>query len=270
MAGFALMPAHKETPATAVERALGILEAIARRHEGLTNSELSRKLAIPKSSASYLLRALVRRGYLQRNPEDGKYRLGLKVLDLGHGVATGLDLRALARPVMQELVKRVQLTSHLAILDNGEAVYIERVEAPGFIQMNTWIGRRMFIHSTSIGKVLAAHLPPEEVEHIVAEHGLVKRTAKTITQSGKFLKELERVRIQGWAVDDEENNLGVRCVAAPVFNAEGRVEAALGISGTVAMVNSHTMTRYAEAVKDAARRISAKLGYSAHSPVARH
>ena len=264
------MSPHKETPATAVDRALGILEAIARRHDGLTNSEISRKLAIPKSSASYLLRALERRGYLHRNHEDGKYRLGLKVLDLGHGVATGLDLRELARPVMQELVKRVNLTAHLAILDNGEAVYIERVEAPGFIQMNTWVGRRMYIHSTSIGKVLAADLAAEEVEKILAEHGLVRRTPKTITQPGKFLKELERVRAHGWAVDDEENNLGVRCVAAPVFNAEGRVEAALGVSGTVAVVNSHTLAKYAEAVKDAARRISAKLGYSAHSPAIRH
>jgi len=255
----------KESPATAVERALGILEAVARRPAGLSNSDISRKLAIPKSSASYILRALERRGYLHRN-HDGKYRMGLKVLDLGHGVAIGLDLREVARPILEELVRRVNLTAHLAILENGEAVYIERVGAPGFIQMNTWVGRRMYIHATSIGKVLAAGLSDEEVHAILAGHGLVKRTPKTITQHARLLKELELVRAQGYAMDDEENSIGVRCIGAPIHNAEGRVEAAIGVSGTVAMVNSDTLPKFIEAVKDAARRISAKLGYSAHSP----
>jgi len=260
------MHAAKETPATAVERALGILEAVSRRSGGLSNSEISRKLAIPKSSASYILRALERRGYLHRSSEDGKYRLGLKILDLGHGVAMGLDLREVARPILQDLVRRVNLTAHLAILENGEAVYIERVEAPGFIQMNTWVGRRMYIHATSIGKALAAGLSHEELHAILAGHGLVKRTPKTITQHARLLKELEHVRARGYAMDDEENSIGVRCIGAPIYNAEGRVEAALGVSGTVAMVNSETLPRFIEAVKDAARRISAKLGYSTHSP----
>jgi len=263
------MPQAKENPATAIDRALGILEAISRRSDGLTNSEISRKLAIPKSSASYILRALERRGYLHRGREDGKYRMGLKVLDLGHGVAIGLDLRTVARPILQDLVRRVNLTAHLAILENGEAVYIERVEAPGFIRMNTWVGRRMFIHATSIGKALATGLPRTEVEAILAEHGLVKRTPKTITQPARYLKELEKVRVQGYAIDDEENSVGVRCLAAPVYNAMGGVEAAIGVSGTVAMVNSATLPKFSEAVRDAARRISAKLGYSAHSPGAR-
>jgi len=260
------MPAAKETPATAVERALGILEAVSRRPGGLSNSEISRKLAIPKSSASYILRALERRGYLHRSLEDGKYRMGLKILDLGHGVAIGLDLREIARPILQDLVRRVNLTAHLAILENGEAVYIERVEAPGFIRMNTWVGRRMYIHATSIGKALAAGLSHEEVDAILAGHGLVKRTPKTITQRARFLKELEHVRARGYAIDDEENSIGVRCIAAPVYNAMGRVEAAIGVSGTVAMVNPHTLPRFVDAVKEAARRISAKLGHTTHSP----
>jgi DNA-binding IclR family transcriptional regulator len=259
-----MLPA-KESPATAVDRAMGILEVVSRRADGLTNSEISRRLGIPKSSASYILRALERRGYLHRNPEDGKYHLGLKILDLGHGVAIGLDLRELARPVLQDLVKHVNLTAHLATLEKGEAVYIERVEAPGFIKMNTWVGRRMFIHATSIGKVLAAELPKEQVESILSERGMAKRTPKTITHPAKFLKELEKVRAQGYGLDDEENSIGVRCIGAPVYNAMGRVEAAVGVSGTVAMVSAATLPKYIEAVKLAARRISARLGYSARS-----
>src|SRR5271156_507005 len=114
--------------------------------------------------------------------------MGLKVLDLGHGVAIGLDLRTVARPILQDLVRRVNLTAHLAILEDGEAVYIERVEAPGFIRMNTWVGRRMYIHATSIGKPLAAWLPQAELDASLAGHGLVKRPPKTITQRARFLK----------------------------------------------------------------------------------
>jgi len=260
------MPTRKDTPATAVERALGILEVVSRRSDGLTNSEISRKLGIPKSTASYILRCLERRRYLQRGAGNGKYRLGLKVLDLGHGVLQGLDLRVLARPFLHALVQRVNLTAHLAILEHGEAVYIERVEAPGFIRMNTWVGRRMYIHSTSIGKSLVAFRRRAEVEAILAEHGLQKRTPKTITVTAKFLRDLEKVRAHGYAIDDEENSVGVRCLGAPVFNAMGEVEAAVGISGTVAQVNQSTLPKYVEAVKEAARRISAQLGYSAHSP----
>jgi IclR family transcriptional regulator, KDG regulon repressor len=260
------MPHAKENPATAIDRALGILEAISRRSGGLTNSEISRKLAMPKSSASYILRALERRGYLHRNTEDGKYRLGLKILDLGHGVAIGLDLRELARPILHDLVKRIGLTAHLATLEKGEAVYIERVEAPGFIRMNTWVGRRMFIHATSVGKALASGLSREEVEAVFATHGMPKRAPKTITQAARYLKELEKVRAQGYALDDEENSVGVRCIGVPVYNAGGGVEAAVGVSGTVAMVNPQSLPKFIEAVKEASRRISAKLGYSAHSP----
>ena len=260
------MPAQKESPATAVERALGILEAIAKGADGLTNSEISRELGIPKSTASYILHCLQRRGYLRRETEGGKYRLGLKVLDLSQGVLKSLDLRELARPVLNALVHRVHLTAHLAILENGEAVYIERAEAPGFIKMNTWVGRRMFVHSTSVGKVLVAWRPKEEVETILAEHGMKKRTPKTINAAAKYMQELERVRAEGFGLDDEENSVGARCIAAPVFSALGNVEAAVGVSGTIAMVNEETLPKITEAVKDAARKISAQLGHSAHSP----
>lgn len=264
------MSSAKETPATAVERALGILEAIASGSDGLTNSEISRKLGIPKSTASYILHCLQRRGYLRRETEGGKYRLGLKVLDLSQGVLKGLDLRELARPVLAALVHRVNLTAHLAILENGEAVYIERAEAPGFIKMNTWVGRRMFVHSTSVGKVLVAWQSKDEVEAILTEHGMKKRTPKTISVAVKYLQELERVRAEGYAIDDEENSIGARCIAAPVFNAMGRVEAAVGVSGTIAMVNAETLPKIVEAVKDAARKISAQLGHTTHSPGAHH
>src|SRR5229473_3048146 len=164
-----VMAGPDSNPATAVERALNILEATAHRREGMTNSEISRKLAIPKSSASYILRTLERRGYLRRDAETGRYRLGLKILSLGGDAQANLDIADVALPFMRTLGEKIRMTVHLAVLDQGEAVYIEKVEAPGFFKVNTWVGRRMFLHSTSVGKCLMAWLPKHDVETIAKQ-----------------------------------------------------------------------------------------------------
>ena len=253
------MTVSDSSPAVAVERALNILEAAAQRRDGLTNSEISRKLAIPKSSASYILRTLERRGYLRRDAESGRYRLGLKILSLGGDAQAGLDIADVALPFMRALEEKIHMTVHLAVLDQSEAVYIEKVEAPGFFKVNTWVGRRMFLHSTSVGKCLLAWLPKHEAEMIVKQQGLKKRTPKTITTMTKLLADLEHVKAEGYAVDDEENSMGARCLGAPVFDVTGNVVAALGASGTLTQVDEANMPRLAEAVKEAARRISRQL-----------
>lgn len=240
-----------------------MLEAVAQDAEGLSNAEISRKLEIPKSSASYILRTLETRGYLTRNPETGKYRVGLKILSLSRGALSGIDVREVALPIMRHLMEKTNLTCHLAILDGPDAVYIEKVEPTGFIRMDTWVGRRMRVHATSVGKALVAHIPQERLEKILTERGMEKRTPKTITTVSRLLKDLEKVREQGYAVDDEENNMGARCVGAPVFNQQGTIEAAIGLSGTINQVNPHTMPRILEHLKDAARHVSMQLGYRA-------
>src|SRR5258708_377253 len=126
------MAGTEPSSATAVGHARNIHEAAAHRRNGLTNSEISRKLGIPKSSASYILRTLERRGYLLRDAETARYRLGLKILSLGGDAQGNLNLAAVALPFMRALVEKIRLTVHLAVLDQGEAVYIEKVEAPGF------------------------------------------------------------------------------------------------------------------------------------------
>src|SRR4029077_15686140 len=236
------------SPATAVERALNILENIAQRRDGLTNSEISRKLAIPKRSASYILRTLERRGYLRRDADTGRYKLGLKILSLGGDAQSNLDIADVALPFMRSLVERVHLTAHLAVLDQGEAVYIEKVEAPGFFKVNTWVGRRMYLHSTSVGKCLLAWLPKHEIETILKQQGLKKRTPKNITSISKLIADLEHVKQSGYAVDDEENSLGARCLGAPIFDAMGNVTAAIGASGTLTQVDEANMPRMIEAL----------------------
>ncbi len=258
------MANDKESLSSAVERTLLILEAAAQREQGLSNAEFSRKLKIPKSSASYILRTLVQHGYLRRDDESGKYRLGVKVLGLSRAALSGVDLRETALPVMKRLVDHIHITTHLAVLDHGEAVYVEKVEAPGFIKMDTWIGRRMAVHTTAVGKAILAFKPLEEQEAIIHERGLRRNTKFTITAPAKLLKELERVRLQGYSIDDEENNLGVRCVGAPIFNSNGVVEASIASTGTTAAVTREGVPRLAEQVKEAARRISGLIGY--HGP----
>jgi len=258
-----VMPAPSESPSVAVERALAILEAVAQESDGLSNAEISRKLQIPKSSASYILRTLENQGYLNRLAETGKYRVGLKVLSLSRGALSGIDVREVALPIMRHLMEKTNLTCHLAILDGPDAVYIEKVEPQGFIRMDTWVGRRMRVHATSVGKALVAHIPQERLEKILAERSMEKRTSKTITTLPRLLKDLEKVRQQGYAVDDEENNMGARCVGAPVFNQDGAIEASIGLSGTTNQVNPETMPRILEALKDAARHISMGMGFRA-------
>ncbi len=252
-----------DSPSVAVERALAMLESVAEESEGLSNADISRKLKIPKSSASYILRTLEKQGYLNREPGTGKYRVGLKVLSLSRGALSGLDVREVALPIMRRLMEQTSLTCHLAILDGPDAVYVEKVAPQGFIKMDTWVGRRMHVHATSVGKALVAHISRERLEKILSQQGMQKRTPKTITTVPRLLKELEKVRQQGYAVDDEENNMGARCVGAPVFNQHGSIEASLGLSGTINQVNAHTMSRILQALKDAARHVSMQLGYRA-------
>jgi DNA-binding IclR family transcriptional regulator len=242
-----------------VERALSILEAAAQRRQGLTNSEISCSLGIPKSSASYILRTLERRGYLRRDAETGRYRLGLKILSLGGDAQGNLDIADVALPFMRALGEKIHLTVHLAVLDQGEAVYVEKVEAPGFFKVNTWVGRRMYLHSTSVGKCLMAWLPKQDVETVVKQQGLRKRTPKTITTATKLMAELERVKQSGYAVDDEENSVGARCLGAPIFDGMGNVTAAIGASGTLTQMDEANMPRIIEAMKETARRITRQL-----------
>ena len=260
------MAHQSDNPSTAVERTLLILEAVAQREGGLSNAEFSRKLKIPKSSASYILRTLEHHGYLRRGSEDGKYQLGMKVLSLSRAALSGVDVREVALPVMRRLVDQIHITTHLAILDNAEAVYVEKVEAPSFIKMNTWIGRRMEVHSTAVGKALLAYLDTGERDRILSRRGLKKLTVHTITTVPRLMKELERVRELGYSIDDEENSLGARCVGAPIFNAEGQVEAAVASTGTINDVPRDAVAHVADMVKEAGRRISHQIGYRGQYP----
>jgi IclR family transcriptional regulator, KDG regulon repressor len=236
---------------TSVERALSILELLASRNHGLSTSEISRVARLPKSSTSYLLRTLVGRGYVRRDPETGQHTLGIRVLSLGGQAMQGMALRELAMPHLRQLVETTRLGAHLAILDHGDAVYIERIESPGFIKMDIWNGRRV---------ALICHLSREEVQEIAGMHPLRQVSPRTIVTLPHLFEELAAICRRGYAIDDEEHAVGVRCVAAPVFAASGEVAAAIGVTGTVSQLNDDYMPSLGKIVQTTALKLSAQLG----------
>lgn len=244
-----------------VERTLSILELVAHSEHGLSNSEISRRLKIPKSSASYILRILEGRSYLLRDNSSGKYRLGLKMMSLTRDMLTHIDVREIAKPVMEQFVKRTNLSAHLAVLDNGRAVYVEKVEALSFVKMDIWVGHRLPVHSTAIGKVLVAERSDEEISEILKMRGMDKRGPKTIMNAAKYLKEIGKVRTFGFAIDNEENAHGVRCIAAPVYDAHGKIAAALGTSSTIIQLNEENLPKIVKMIQDAAEKISEQMGF---------
>ncbi len=245
---------------TSVERALSILELLASRNHGLSTSEISRAARVPKSSTSYLLRTLVGRGYVRRDVETGQHTLGIRILSLGGQAVQGMALRELAMPLLRQIVEVTRLGSHLAILDHGDAVYIERIESPGFIKMDIWSGRRVAPQATAVGKALICQLSREEVQEIAALHPVNQVSARTIVTLPHLLEDLAAIRRRGYAIDDEEHAVGVRCVAAPVFAANGEVAAAIGVSGTVSQVSDDYMPSLGKIVQTTALKLSAQLG----------
>ncbi|MBK8465675.1 MAG: IclR family transcriptional regulator [Chloracidobacterium sp.] len=255
-----------EITSTAVERALSIMEMVAVGKNGLSNSDLSRRLNIPKSSASYILRVLERREYLRRDTE-GKYRLGLKVMDLTGGAIPGLDVREAAKPFLTEFLQKCRLPeAHVAVLDNGRAVYVEKVEGEkSFIKLDIWVGHRLPVHTTAIGKILVSFMPETEIIAILNLHGMEQKTQRSITEPEKFLREAARVRKYGFAVDDEENAEGVRCIAAPIYDARGSVVAALGTSSIIQHIDEPNLPKIVALLTDAAAKVSREIGYTATS-----
>lgn len=249
----------------AIHRTLDIIEALVEQRT-LTVSEVNRRFKIPKSSAYAILHTLKSRGYVDKDEMD-RYSLGLRLFSLGNALIEGLDVRKIAYSLLKELTEEVQLTGHIAIQDGEYAVYIEKREVLGSVRLTTWLGRRVHLHSTAIGKALLAFLPEEEVDLIGGKRPLLRLTAKTITSPALLKKELAKVRAHGYAVGNEENEIGVRAVAAPIFNDAGRVVAAVNLGASTLHLRAEDVPRLGALVRQYSLRMSERLGYRlpAHS-----
>lgn len=232
--------------ASSVERALAILECLDSSRRGLNISEISRKLNIPKSSAHVIIVTLERLGYVQKRAESLYYTLGLKAYGLGQGMMKSLSISEAALPHMRALSSQLHLPSHLAVPDGDQGVYIQKVDTPGLIKIDTYVGRRMDLHCTGVGKVILAFGPQELQDRFLTKPVYIRYTRNTITSPRMMQREIAKIRKAGYALDDEEEELSVRCVSVPVLQ-NGRFLAALSVSGTTAQI---PMTAVEEIARD--------------------
>lgn len=248
-----------------LERALSILEVMAQNGAPVTVTDLSEKVGLKISTVHRLLTTLGHRGYVEQDPDSSKYRLGLKLLEIGNAVLSFSDIRTLARPYLEELVGQCNETANLAVLDGSDVVYIDQVESHNIIivKMFAQPGNRGPVHCTASGKALLAFLPPDKLEAVLAEIEFTRHTNETITNPEQLKKELDRIRKDGYAMDWGEMEEHVRCIAAPVFNHEGKTVASISVSGPSNRITSYYMkNELADMVKRKAAKISFQMGYS--------
>ena len=262
------MPSPKQSQkkgVQAIERGCSILDLLGKGKQTYSISDLASELDLPKPTVHRMLTTFCRFGYVNQDEISKEYRLGFQLVELGQAVLDRIDVRKEAEPCLHRLAARVQETVHLAILDEHEIVYLEKVERmddPKGLRMASRVGMRIFAHCCAVGKVLLAFLPDKRKTEILSEKGLPRLTENTISDIERMLEHLTVVEQQGYAVDDEENEVGIRCVAAPVRNDRGKVIAGISISGpTVRMSLKRIHRELKTEVMKTAAEVSSKLGY---------
>ncbi|MFB6466371.1 IclR family transcriptional regulator [Cytobacillus sp. Hz8] len=243
-----------------VQRALQILDLFDEQTTELQIKEISERMGLHKSTLHSLLKTLQEERYIDQNPENGKYKLGMKLVERGNLVTSTIDIRKSSKKYLQDLSEKTGQTVHLGILDGKEGVYIDKVEGALALIRYSRIGKRIPLHSTAVGKVLLAFRAPEEIDRLLDNYKFTQHTSNTITDEKELLDELEKIRLQGFAVDDEENEQGVRCIAVPILNYEHRVIAAISMSTLIARVNIRELDQYIALLKQAGKELSEQLG----------
>lgn len=242
------------------DRVLRVLELFNAGDRNLSLSEMADRMSLPKSSVHRLLATLLAHGFVERDPSTRRYRLGIRLFEIGSLVIHERGLHSAAHPVVEELAVSTGETCHLAVLSGTDAVYVYKIDGASTIVMSSRVGGRAPCHCTSIGKVLAAW-GGEEVFQSIVRSGFKAFTARTIRSEGRFAAELERVRSDGYALDLEEFQPGLCCIAAPVRDHSGRVLAALGLAGPSSRLTEQRLNQLATPVMSAAGAISRNLGY---------
>jgi DNA-binding IclR family transcriptional regulator len=253
------MGSRKNYAVPSTLRAMSVLEFLARSKRGASISEIGRNLALPKSSTYLVVKTLEQQGYLRRNVQSGRYYFGLKLVSLSRKVLEHLDLREVARPVLTKLMRETGIIVHLAVLEGNEAVIIDRVEPPGTRAGADWVGRRLDVNCTGVGKALAAFLPDEQFAEVITAKRFARHNDNTIVTIGGLKRELAKVREQGYALDDEEDEIGVRCIGVPVFDTRQRAVAAISLAGTADQIPLDRVQTLARTLKQTALEIFFRL-----------
>lgn len=251
----------KSSHVQSVERALQLLEALGKANREMSLTELSQTMGWPKSTAHGLLSTLRDYGYVEQSAETGRYRLGVRLFELGTRVAQNWDVRAAAKPAMLRLNAKLGETVQLAAEDNGEVLYLEKIDSTHLMRIVSEVGVRLPMHCSGIGKVLLAYKTTAEVKWIVSQKGLPALTTKTITSLPRLERELAEIRQKGYGFDNGEIMEGLRCVAAPIRDANNRVRYALSVSGLYSNMQGERLQKMVQMVLEATRTISHNMGY---------
>ncbi len=241
-------------------RVVAILDLLGASDDSLSLAEICQRMELRKSTAHRALMALERTGLIERAP-GSRYRLGLKLYDMGNRAVEQIDLRARVHPHLRKLALRVGEIVHLGVLHKTRVVYIDKVEPINRrVCISSRTGTSNPVYSTSLGKAILAYLPPEEATQIIKDVEFTAFTSKTLTTRDELLNALDRVRRRGYAIDDEEMEIGTRCVGAPIFDADQRAIAAVSVSGSALRFAAHCVPGIAEHVIRCSKEISAALG----------
>lgn len=245
-------------------RVLKLLELFRPGERDLSLGQISDRMGLPKSSVHRLLEILLEHEFIERDPTSKRYRLGLRVFEIGSVAIHERGLHGAAHPLVEQVALETKETCHLAVLSGSEAVYVYKIDGAASIIMSSRVGGRAPCYCTSIGKVLIAWSGDEIVKRVLRA-GLRPYTPNTITSEARLAGELERVRRKGHALDLEEFERGLRCIAAPVRDRNGTVVAALGIAGPASRLTTERIRNLAPSVMSAADVVSRNLGFVPHS-----
>lgn len=247
-----------------VKRAIAILKAFSLEKPERGVGELSRQMGLHKSTVSRLMATLEEGGLLARDPETQRYRLGLDLIGLAAQVLNYTDVREIARPLLRQLASDCQESVNLVVLDGGQVMNLDQFVAPARQVKNIGrVGRRMWAHCTAAGKVLLAHLPPEELD-LALTGELESFTSRTITDPAHLRRELSQIRAQGYAIVQEELEEGLNAAAAPIYDHTAKVAAAISVAGPAYRVTPERFPELIRQLVSTANQISERLG---HRPV---
>ncbi len=241
-------------------RALTLLERLSETPAGLNLTDLSYQLGMPAATVHRLLSTFEEFDFVEQDSEQGLWFVGLKAFTVGNAFLSRRDFVASARPHMHALVEQCGETVNLGVIDDGEVVFISQVESQEVMRMIVRLGSRSPIHASGVGKALLANMPEQRVANILQRRGLARYTDHSIVNPTRLREELEQVRQLGYALDDEEHAVGLRCVASAIFDENGQALAAISLSGPKARIVDGRLSELGNAIRQTADEVTQALG----------
>lgn len=245
-------------PSPAVDRALTILETLVLSDAPMTLTALAQRTRVPLATCASIMQTLEMRGYAARRVvgRSHYWRPTLKLNGLSAELVRKVDLSALAQPFLRKLVDETQMAAHVGVLEQGSVIYVAKVGTPGMVQFNTYLGKTAPFNLTALGRAIAAHLPEEKLEPLLARLAAGSGPKGRTADPDEMRSVLAQVRKRGYAVEDEEEDAGIGCVAAPYFDAHGHVAGSIGVTGFVDKIRGRKLAPVAALVQEQARLLT--------------